>query len=130
MSALVVDTSSWISYFAGSGRPADAVLIDDALKEGRLHLPPIVAAELLSGRMSARQRKELEDLLDDLPLCISDLTHWLRVGRLRADLAAKGIAVSTPDAHIAQCALDLGADLLTEDEIFQHVAKHYSLRIP
>ena len=79
--------------------------------------------------MNARDRAALEDLLTELPLCMSDLAHWLRIGRLRALLASKGISVSTPDAHVAQCALDLNAELLTEDQIFKHIAKHSTLRL-
>lgn len=119
MSGLVIDTSSWISYFAGRGSP----LIEPALEEGRAFLPPIVAAELASGRLSRRNRLALEDLLADLPLCPHGLDHWLRVGRLRASLFAKGISMSTADAHVAQCAIDLDADLLTEDAIFSQTAR-------
>ena len=125
MSALVVDTSSWISYFAGRGSP----LIDDALAEGRVYLPVVVAAELLSGRLSARERKELEDLLSDLPLSGTEREHWFRVGKLRAALLPKGVTVSTPDAHVAQCALDLGGTLLTEDRVFRLIAAHAVLSL-
>lgn len=47
----------------------------------------------------------------------------MRVGRLRAQLFLKGISVSTPDAHVAQCALDVNADLLSEDHVFSAIAK-------
>ena len=125
MSALVVDTSSWVSWLAGKGSP----LIDEAAAEGRLFLPVMVAAELLSGRLSARKQRELESALRELPLCAQDLDHWFRVGRLRASLRAVGLVTSTPDAHVAQCALDLDAELLTEDAIFAKVAKHAALRL-
>jgi len=125
VSALVIDTSSWVSYFAGRG----SSLVDEALEEARVHLPPIVAAELLSAPLAARDRRALEDLLRDLPPCPCDLGHWFRVGALRATLRGKGLTVSTPDAHVAQCALDLGAELLTEDAIFAHVARCSALRL-
>ncbi len=122
---LVVDTSGWISYFAGRG----SALIEDALAEGRVLVPPIVVAELLSGRMSAPHRAALEDLFSNLPLCATDLAHWCRVGRMRALLRAKGLSVSTPDAHVAQCAVDLRAELFTEDEIFERISRHQELRL-
>jgi len=101
VSALVIDTSSWIAYFRqGSG---DAI-IEPALEQGTVYLPPVVASELLSGRMAERARGELEEFLLTLPLCQADIAHWLRVGRLRNSLAAKGLSLSTPDAHVAQCA--------------------------
>jgi predicted nucleic acid-binding protein len=127
VSALVIDTSSWVSYFAGGS--GSAPLIEAALEEGRVHLPPVVAAELLSGKLTARQRLELTRLLDDLPLVEVGRTHWYRVGTLRAALRSRGLSVSTPDAHVAQCALDLDADLLTEDGIFALAAPHAGFRL-
>jgi len=123
VSALVVDTSSWVSYLAGRGSD----LIDEALREGRALLPAVVAAELLSGKLSRKDRSDLQDLLSDLPLCGTDHSHWFRVGDLRARLLSKGLAVSTPDAHVAQCALDVGGALLTEDRVFRLVARHLPL---
>lgn len=125
MSALIVDTSSWIAYFAGQSDH----FIDEALREARLYLPPIVVAELLSGKMNARARRALEELLADLPLCATDYDHWVRTGRLRARLAEQGLSVSTPDAHVAQCALDLDAELLTEDQVFSKISQRVPLRV-
>ena len=51
------------------------------------------------------------------------------MGRLRADLRGKGLSVSTPDAHVARCALDLGAELLTEDRVFGLMARHAPLKL-
>jgi predicted nucleic acid-binding protein len=125
VNALVVDTSSWISYLAGRG-PA---LVERALEEGRVHLPPIVAAELLSGKLGGRERGSLASLLDDLPMVRVDRAHWYRVGALRASLRAAGLTVSTPDAHVAQCVLDLRAELLTADAVFRLVARKTQLRL-
>ena len=125
MSALVVDTSSWVTYLGGTA-PS---VIDEALAEGRIYLPSIVVAELLSGKMTLRQREQLESFLLDLPLCDHSFEHWVRVGHLRAQMFSKGLSVSTPDAHVAQCALDLGADLLSEDQIFLKVSQKTSLRL-
>ena len=125
MSVLVVDTSSWVSYFS-STHPSP---IDEALSEGRVVLPPLVAAELVSGRLSSRQRTELQSFLEDLPLSQTDFEHWIRVGQLRAHLSSIGLNISTPDAHIAQCALDAQGELLSEDGIFAKVAKKTSLKV-
>jgi predicted nucleic acid-binding protein len=125
VSALVVDTSSWIAWLAGGGSPA----VDEALDEGRLHLPVIVAAELLSGRLAESERAELQDMLSDLPAVGTEAEHWFRVGKLRAELRAKGLSVSTPDAHVAQCAFDTGGQLLTEDRVFEKIAKVVPLRL-
>jgi predicted nucleic acid-binding protein len=104
-------------------------VIDEALAEGRVYLPPIVVAELLSGKMTTRQRRQLESFLLDLPLCEPSLEHWMRVGSFRAHLFSKGLSISTPDAHIAQCALDLNAELLSEDQVFFKITQKTSLRL-
>lgn len=125
VNGLIVDTSTWIQYFKNGGYPE----IDLALKEGRVYLPPVVAAELISGIRKVAQKKELEAFLGELPLCESNLDHWIRVGSLRSMLLSKAFTISTPDAHIAQCAIDLGCYLLTEDMIFSKIAKAAGLRI-
>jgi tRNA(fMet)-specific endonuclease VapC len=125
VSALVVDTSSWIAWLAGGG----SSLVDEALEEGRLHLPVIVSAELLSGRLDDSERAELQDMLSDLPAVGTEPAHWFRVGELRATLRARGLSVSTPDAHVAQCAIDTGGVLLTEDRVFEKIAKAVPLRL-
>lgn len=125
MSALVVDTSAWIDFFAGDDLPA----LDDALASGAVVVPPIVAAELLSGASHPTQRAAIAGLLEDLVLHDTPLSHWLRVGNLRRELRTRGLSVSTPDAHVAQCALDVGGALLSRDAVFGHVAKITSLRV-
>lgn len=125
MNVIVVDTSSWVQYFkVGNNKE-----LEIALGEGRVYLSPVVAAELISGKMTKRQQSQLEDLMRELPLCASDLEHWIRVGILRSSLLSKGLTVSTPDAHVAQCALDLDGYLLSEDRIFQKISSVSKLKL-
>jgi predicted nucleic acid-binding protein len=125
VSGLVVDTSVWIDFLAG--RPADA--LEDALAQGMVVLPPIVVSELISGARRERQRSAIVDLLGDLTVHDTPLDHWFRVGDLRRGLAARGVAVSTPDAHVAQCALDRDAVLLSRDDVFKRIARVTPLRL-
>lgn len=128
VNAVVVDTSTWISYFdKRQGSAYD--LLDIALSEGRVFLPPLVVAELLSGQFKASLRSKLIDFLQELPLCQSSLDHWIRVGLLRSRLSERGYQISTPDAHIAQSAIDLNAILLSEDAIFKKVSDLCKLKI-
>jgi predicted nucleic acid-binding protein len=48
---------------------------------------------------------------------------------LRARLLRAGLSVSTPDAHVAQCAIDCDGMLWSRDEIFDSIAKHTELRL-
>lgn len=125
MSGVVVDTSVWIDFFAGREVPA----LEEALAGGFVVLPPLVVAELVSGARTRGAREAVESLVVDFAVHPTPLEHWLHVGELRRKLREKGVAVSTPDAHIAQCALDRDAPLLTRDGVFLRVAESSRLRV-
>lgn len=125
VSGLVVDTSVWIDFF--HGRPAPA--LERGLELGVVVLPPVVVAELVSGARQARNRAAIVDLVADLVVHETPIDHWVRVGDLRRRLSETGIAVSTPDAHVAQCAIDRDAVLLSRDAVFQRIAGVAPLRL-
>lgn len=125
MSDVVVDTSTWVEFFAG--RPAGE--LEAALAEGAVILPPIVVAELVSGARSTRDRSALLRVLRDLSIHETPFEHWGRAGELRRRLRARGETVSTPDAHVAQCALDRNALLLSRDAVFERIARLEPLRV-
>ncbi len=99
------------------------------MADGTLRLTPIVIAELLSGDLTPQQRAVVGELLQDFDLHDADLGHWMRMGDLRRRLATRGVNVTIPDAHIAQCALDRDALLLSRDEIFTRIAGYTRLRV-
>jgi predicted nucleic acid-binding protein len=115
----------WVEFFRGVPLPP----LDDALRDGLVVLAPIVAAELLSAPLSKTERRSLASFLQDLPLHPTPVDHWLAVGALRAQLSKKGLSVSTPDAHIAACAIEARAALWSNDAIFRKVAGQSSLRL-
>jgi len=125
VSGLVADTSVWIDFLAGRPVPA----LEEGLAQGAVLLPPIVVAELISGARRERQRAAIIDLVEDLPVHGTPREHWIRVGDLRRRLAERGVSVSTPDAHVAQCAIDQDAILLSRDAVFRDISKATSLRL-
>jgi tRNA(fMet)-specific endonuclease VapC len=125
VNAIVVDTSAWISYF----KKLENEKISNALREGRVHLSPVVAAELLSAKLSSNDHRKMVDFLNNLSLHPCPLAHWIKVGEIRRELGKAGVHLSTPDAHIAQCALDLDAELISEDKIFNFVTKNFGLKL-
>lgn len=125
MSAVVVDSSVWIEHFRGRDFPA----LEEALAEGRVLVPPLVIAELVSGATSRGDARKVADLVQDLELVETPLAHWVRVGELRRRLRGRGLSVSTPDAHVAQCALDIRGVLLSTDAVFRRIARLAELRL-
>jgi tRNA(fMet)-specific endonuclease VapC len=125
VSGVVVDTSVWIDFFAGHPAP----LLADALAQSVVVLPPLVVAELISGARRPRDRTAIAELLRQLPIHETPVEHWIRVGELRLDLLTRGVLVSTPDAHVAQCALDRDAILLSRDRVFARVARFSKLQL-
>lgn len=121
---VLVDSSVWIDFFSGHPTPA----LEQALADSAVVVPPLVLAELISGARTAGERATLNDALGDLPLHPTPREHWVRVGELRRSLAGRGIAVSIPDAHVAQCALDGAFLLLSRDAVFSKIAAHAPLR--
>ncbi len=125
MRGVVADTSEWIEYLAG--RPAQ--LFEQCLETHSIVVPPIVVTELTSGARSREERMVLEDLLVDLPMHENNFFHWARVGELRRVLRGKGLSIGASDAHVAQCALDRDAALLTRDAVFWKIAALTKLKL-
>jgi tRNA(fMet)-specific endonuclease VapC len=125
VNGVVVDTSVWIDFFAGSEvRP-----LAEALSRGVVVLPPIVIAELISGARRPSDRSAIAELVQLLAIHACQAEHWVRVGDLRRELKQRGLSISTPDAHVAQCALDRNAALLTRDAIFGRISEHAPLML-
>ena len=125
MAGIVVDTSVWIAFLAG----LETGELEEALANGAAIVPPLVVAELISGATTPAQRTAIGEILQEAPVQDTQLEHWIRVGDLRRTLARKGLNVTIPDAHIAQCALDRDAVLLSRDAVFVSIAKHTTLRL-
>jgi tRNA(fMet)-specific endonuclease VapC len=123
--SVVVDTSIWIEFFRGTG----AGDLEQLLVDGLVVLSPVVVAELFSAPLRRHELRLLSAALEDLPLHQTPLEHWRAVGQLRARLARGGLSVSTPDAHVAQCALEVQGHLWTKDGIFRSVAKAATLKL-
>lgn len=125
MRGILVDTSVWIDFFAGKTVTA----LEEALAAQAVVLAPLVVAELVSGAVRPRERKAIIELVRDLPIHETPRSHWVSVGELRRELRGRGLSVSTPDAHIAQCALDRQAPLLSRDAVFGKIAEVVPLRL-
>jgi len=122
---VVADTSVLIDHVNGWSVPA----IEDALANDLLILPPLVIAELVTGGAGRDETFDIADLLQEARMHPTDFRHWIAVGDLRRDLARHGLNVTIPDAHVAQCVIDLDATLIARDKIFRLIAEHIPLRL-
>lgn len=111
---IAVDTSTWIAFFHGDSGP-DAQLLDRALEDRSVILPPVVLTELVS---DPKLEASVASTLAALPLLGLVDGYWERAGALRARVLAKRSKARIGDALIAQSCLDGGVSLLTRDRDF------------
>jgi predicted nucleic acid-binding protein len=115
---IAADTSTWIAFFHGD--PGDDVaLLERALDDRQLLMPPAVLAELLS---DPKLPGDTADSLAELPLIEPTPGFWRRAGELRGKVLARKRKARLGDALIAQSCLDAGVALLTRDRDFRAFA--------
>jgi predicted nucleic acid-binding protein len=123
--AVVLDSSVLIDQLSKGPLEALRQLLGDV----PVFLPPLVLSEVLSGADDLASRGQIGELLQDVPVHETPLEHWIDLGTLRRNLRRHGLNVTLPDAHVAQCALELDAVLMTRDAVFIRIAEHFPLRL-
>ena len=111
---IAADTSTWVAYLEGLTGD-DIRLLDRALDDRQVLMPPVVLAELLS---DPRLAPEAAAAFLDLPLMPIDEGYWQRAGALRARVLARKRKARLGDALIAQSCIDRNVSLLTRDRDF------------
>jgi predicted nucleic acid-binding protein len=115
---IAADTSTWMAFFQGSaGR--DVELLDRALGDRQVLMPPPVLIELLS---DPKLPSEVRATLAELPLLQIADGFWARAGELRATALRGRRKARVGDALIAQACLDNGVPLITRDRDFRTFA--------
>jgi predicted nucleic acid-binding protein len=115
---IAADTSTWIAFLQGDAG-GDVELLDAALRDRQVLMPPVVLTELLS---DAKLPDAVAETLAQLPLIECGDGYWERAGRLRAQALARRRKARLGDALIAQSCLDRGLALLTRDRDFRAFA--------
>jgi predicted nucleic acid-binding protein len=122
---IAADTSTWIAFFQGdSGRDVD--LLDRALADRQVLMPPPVLAELLS---DPKGPASVRATLAELPLLQITDGFWQRAGELRAKVLLKRRKARLGDALIAQACVDGGVPLITRDRDFRAFAEAADLDV-
>jgi predicted nucleic acid-binding protein len=122
---IAADTSTWIAFLEGAKGP-DVELLDRALRERQVLIPPVVLTELLS---DPQLPSSVAKTLSDLPIIEIEAGFWQRAGALRAKILAKHRKARLSDALIAQCCTDRDVPLLTRDRDFQAFAEAAGLNL-
>ena len=122
---IAVDTSSMVAFFEGDDGD-DADMVEAALRDGQVALPPVVLTELLS---DPGMPVTIRSLLGGLPLLQIEPGYWDRAGMLRAEALKRKLKARVADVLIAQACLDQSTPLLTRDRDFRHFAKAAGLQL-
>jgi predicted nucleic acid-binding protein len=122
---VVADSSVLIDHVNGRGVRA----LEEALANDLLIVPPLVIAELVSGGRGSSEITAISQVLTNVRMHETSLYHWIAVGNLRRNLKQHGLTVTIPDAHVAQCAIDLDATLIARDKFFRLIAEHIPRRL-
>jgi predicted nucleic acid-binding protein len=122
---IAADTSTWIAFLEGAKGP-DVELLDRALRDRQVLMPPIVLTELLS---DPQLPSSVAKTLSDVPMIEIEAGFWQRAGALRAKILSKRRKARLGDALIAQCCTDRGVPLLTRDRDFHAFAEAAGLNV-
>ena len=112
---IAADTSTWIAFFQGS-QGDDTQLLDEALRDRRVLMVPVVLTELLS---DPKLPSHVAKVLSEIPLVEVVPGYWQRAGVLRSKVLARRRKARLGDALIAQMCIDHDTPLLTRDRDFR-----------
>ena len=122
---VAVDTSSMVAFLEG-GKGADVEVVQTALDQQQLVLPPVVLTELLS---DPSLPPAVRSLLAAPPQLTIESGYWERSGLLRASILKQRRQARVADALIAQSCIDQSTPLVTRDKDFRHFAKAAGLAL-
>ena len=112
---IAVDTSSLVEFLKGN-KGEDINLLEKAIEEKNLILPPIVLSEILSDpKLSIVIKKTLQSI----PSLSLIEGFWIRAGYLRAQVLNNKRKARLGDALICQFCIDHDLPLITRDNDFK-----------
>lgn len=127
---VLVDTTVWIDFFAGRNEPHVAKLQELIENEEDLSLCGVILAEVLQGIRSDTNFVKTKEYLDDLIFLPMRHATFVRATEIYRSLRKKGITIRKPvDCMIASVAVEHNIHLLHNDRDFDHIAKHFGLRV-
>jgi len=119
---VLVDTSVWVQFFR-AGQTPEALHLDDLLQTRAVRTCAPIRAEVLSGARTDRERGQLRELFQAVPVLDLPADLWDRVEDARFALARKGHQASLIDLMIAWTAASHRTPLWTLDDDFSAVQR-------
>jgi len=127
---IVVDSNTWADFFNGI-ETSHVARLDTALERDEdLSVIPIIVTEVLQGFRTDTGFQRARRVLVSLSMIHPSLDCHVRAARLYRTLRRRGVTVrGAVDCVIAQTCLDVGAELLSPDADFEHIARHTPLKL-
>jgi predicted nucleic acid-binding protein len=122
---IAADSSSFIAHLSGE-QGEDVEVLDQALSDHLVVLPPVVLVELLS---DPKLSSSVSNLLKALPLLTPTEGYWDRAGALRARALSRSRRARLADTLIAQSCLDHDVPLIARDRDFRLFANFAGLKL-
>jgi tRNA(fMet)-specific endonuclease VapC len=118
----LLDTNAYVAFKRGSPAVAEFIRSSEQLVMSLVVLGELYFGFHDGGRFD-KNVAELDSLLEHPDVSIASLTRATvdRFGRISAALKRQGTPIPTNDIWIAAQAMELGLELVTFDEHFQHV---------
>ncbi|OLD64724.1 MAG: hypothetical protein AUI47_04630 [Acidobacteria bacterium 13_1_40CM_2_68_5] len=127
---IIVDSNTWADFFNGVRSPHVARLDAVLEREEDLSVIPIIVTEVLQGFRTETWFQRARRVLVSLPMIQPSVDCHVRAARLYRMLRRRGVTVrGAVDCVIAQTCLDVGAELLSPDADFEHIARHTTLHL-
>ncbi len=129
---ILVDTSVWslaLRRDIPSSRP-EISLLSKVLEDGDAVITTgLILKELLQGFQGPKQRESILKKFTVLPLVMPELEDHIRAADLRNTCRRHGVQIGTIDALLARLCIRFDLLMLTADEDFQNIARHFPLRL-
>jgi predicted nucleic acid-binding protein len=122
---IAADSSSFIAHLSGADGE-DVEILDQAMADHLVVLPPVVLVELLS---DPKLPSSVSGLLKLLPLLRTEEGYWERAGELRAKALSKRRKARLADVLIAQSCLDYDIPLIARDRDFRTFSEFAGLKL-
>ncbi len=127
---IIVDSNTWADFFNGVQTPHVARLDAALEREEDLSVIPIIVTEVLQGFRTDTGFQRARRVLVSLPMIHPSVDCHVRAARLFRTLRRRGVTVrGAVDCVIAQTCRDVGAELLSPDADFEHIARHTTLHL-